>query len=850
MAANPKKLSGEIVELDEEIPEDIEDTEDGGAIVRMDEEAPKPEEAEEFYSNLATTIPVEILKTIATDLLQKLEDDKKARKDRDKQQEEGIRRTGLGNDAPGGATFEGASRVVHPMLTKATVEFESRAISELMPPGGPVKDFIPGKSTKTRVDKARRKKDYMNWQFTVQMPEFRSELEQLLTQLPLGGSQFLRLVYDHKKRRPIPIFVPIDDIYLPAVASNFYSAERMTYVEHITEFEFENRVRSGQYRTVTEEVIRAPSMSPQQSESAQATDKIEGVDPSPQNIDGLRDVFEVMTYSDIEDPDGEMRPYLITVCDHNQAVLSIVRNWEEEDDTFQPMPWIIEFGFVPWRGAYHIGLTHMIGWISAAATGALRALLDSAHINNLPTLLKLKGANFSGQNINLAATTITEIEGALATDDIRKLIMAVPFNPPSGVLVELLGLLIKEGGDTVKTALDNLSENGGKDVPVGTAMALIEQGMKVLAAIHQRLHASMDMVIKVLHRIDRLYITTDEIKGDTGEAMAYRADFQSPLDVVPVSDPQIFSDVQRFAQIQMIAARSAGNPLYDARKVEEMILERTKIPNAKDLLVPVPKPTDMNPINENVAASLGRPIAAFPEQEHLAHLQVHLDFLQSPFFGSLAVIAPNFVPAILSHIREHVVLWYVNAAFEMIEPELPPDTSVEEIMEEKDPEARKEFERMLADISPEIIESGAEFFADYPEIVAKAMQIAQQYAHPPVDPKIAAAQIAAESVKARIAGEQQRTDAQEQGATQRQLMKDKSNMTEEQFRQAQEAERLQFKETQQNRRNAEDNRVKERTNVQDNLTAMTIAGAQIEQDGHSALKTGGGIDPGSGQPGD
>lgn len=854
MAANPAMLEddeGEVMELPEESP-DVEDTDDGGAIIRMDSETPDPSETIEFYSNLVRTIPAEVLKVIATDLLEKIDDDKRARSQRDKQQEEGIRRTGLGNDAPGGATFEGASRVVHPMLTKATVEFESRAISELMPPGGPVKDFIPGRSTKARVEKARRKTTYMNWQFTVQMPEFRSELEQLLTQLPLGGSQFLRLVYDHKKRRPVPIFVPIDDIYLPYAASNFYTAERMTYVEHITDFEFNNRLRSKQYiEPVGESVRRAPSITPQQTESAQASDKIEGKEDPATNTDGMRDVYEVMTYSDFEDPDGEMKPYLITLCESSQAVISVVRNWEEQDDTFQPMPWIIEFGFVPWRGAYHIGLTHMIGWISAAATGALRALLDSAHINNLPTLLKLKGANFSGQNVSLAATTITEIEGAISTDDIRKLIMAVPFNPPSGVLVELLGLLIKEGNDTVKTALDNLSENAGNEMPVGTTMALIEQGMKVLAAIHQRMHASMDMVIKVLHRINRMYVTSEEIKDDTGETMAYRKDFQAPLDVVPVSDPQIFSDVQRFAQIQMVAARAAGNPLYDARKVEEMILERTKIPNAKDLLIAAPKPQEMNPVNENVAASLGRPIAAFPEQDHLAHLQVHLDFLQSPFFGALAVIAPNFIPAMLSHLREHIVLWYVNETFEAVEPELTADgMSLEEILDEKDPEVKKEFERLLAEVSPDIVESAEQYFADYPNIIAQAMKIAQQYAQPPVDPKIAAAQIAAQSIQARITGEQQRTQAQEQGATQRQVIKDKSKMTEEQFRAAQEEERLRFKETQQNRRNAEDNRVKERTNVQDNLTAMTIAAAQVEQDGETSLQTGSGIDPGSGQPGD
>ena len=240
---------GDILEFDE-TGTGVEDTDDGGAIVEVEDDVPEPADESDFYRNLAEEIDESTLEQVALELIQKIDYDKDSRKERDKQQEEAIRRTGLGNDAPGGADFEGASKVVHPMLTKAVIEFESRAIGELMPPDGPVKDFIPGTSTKARVEKARRKKTYMNWQFKIQMPEFRAELEQLLTQLPLGGSQYLRLVYDHKKKRPVPIFVPIDDVYLPYAASSFYTAERATYVEHITKFEFKNRVESGQYREV------------------------------------------------------------------------------------------------------------------------------------------------------------------------------------------------------------------------------------------------------------------------------------------------------------------------------------------------------------------------------------------------------------------------------------------------------------------------------------------------------------------------------------------------------------------------------------------------------------------------
>lgn len=849
MAANLKEdelgLEGEVLELDEENP-DVEDTDDGGAIVSMDEDTPTPADESEFYRNLADEIDSNDLDAVALELITKIDYDKDSRKERDQQQAEAIRRTGLGNEAPGGAEFEGASRVVHPMLTKAVVEFESRAIAELYPPEGPVKDYIPGESTKQRVEKARRKKTYMNWQFKVQMPEFRAELEQLLTQLPLGGSQYLRLVYDQKKKRPVPIFVPIDDVYLPYAASSFYSAERATYVEHITRFEYENRIESGQYREIEGlEDTGESATTPEVSESEKATEKIEGKSSNAYNEDGLRDIYEVQTYAEFEEDYG-YSPYLITICAHSHKVLSVVRNWEEQDENREPMFWMAEFGFVPWRGVYHIGLGHMIGWLSGAATGALRALLDSAHINNLPTLLKLKGTNFSGQSVQLAATTITEVEGGIATDDIRKLIMPIPFNPPSSVLVELLGLLIKEGDETVRTAMDNLSENANAQMPVGTTLALIEQGMKVLAAIHQRLHASMDMVIKILHRINRLYVTTEEIKDETGEVMALRKDFQAPLDVVPVSDPQIFSDVQRYAQIQMVAQRAAGNPLYDQRKVEELILERTKIPNAKDLLIPQPKPQEMNAVNENVAASLGRPIAAFPEQDHLAHIQVHLDFLQSEYFGYLAVIAPNFVPAILSHLREHVVLWYVNEAVRMIEDGVKESgMTVEQIMKERDPMVQQELDRLLAQGSPKLIKAGSEAFAQLPQIIAKALQVQQQYAQQPQDPAIQVATIQKEIEESKIAAKKEETTIKEQSVTQREQAKTQAKAAEVQQRVITDKEIAEFKERNANARNMTDNQVRERMNQQDNLTAMSIAAAEIEEGANTNLETGSSINPGN-----
>ena len=281
---------GETVEIDEELP-DVEDTPDGGAIVRLDEE-PKPGESE-FYANLADEMDEPTLDHIATEYIELVERDKEARSQRDKQYEEGIRRTGLGEDAPGGAQFEGASKVVHPMLVEACVDFAARAMKELWPASGPCKTKIEGEETEERLDKANRKADLMNWQLTVQAQEARAEVEQLLTQVPLGGAQYLKLGWDEKRNRPTFLAVMIDDVFLPFAATNFYSAQRKTHRQFITKLEYEQRVRSGMYRDVD---LTPPGLNVEQSASASANDKIEGKSETTYNEDGLLVAQSLMDY--------------------------------------------------------------------------------------------------------------------------------------------------------------------------------------------------------------------------------------------------------------------------------------------------------------------------------------------------------------------------------------------------------------------------------------------------------------------------------------------------------------------------------------------------------------------------
>jgi hypothetical protein len=828
MMDDEEELKGETVELDEEVT-DIRDTEDGGVMVTLENEEDHQNQSEHF-ANIVDDIDPKILATIVDDLITKIERDKDARKKRDEQYEEGIRRTGLGDDAPGGAQFTGANKVVHPLMTEACVDFSARAMKELFPPNGPVRSKIIGTQNKAKLEKAERKAKYMNWQLTEQMPEFRSELEQLTTQLPLGGVQYMKLFWNKDLNRTESVFIPVDDIYLPFAASNFHTAERKTHVQYITKFEYEKRVRSGMYR----EVDLGMADDIDFSKATKANDKIEGREDNSYNEDGLRTVFEITTAADLEG--DEFLPYVITVDKATEKCLAVYRNWAESDATIkEPLVSIVEFPFVPWRGAYPIGLTHMIGGLSGAATGALRALLDSAHISNIPTLLKLKGGP-NGQNVNPQPTEVIELEGGINVDDVRKIAMPMPFNPPSPVLMQLLGFLVDAGKGVVQTSFEKLSDQN-PNMPVGTTLALIEQGMVVFSSIHSRLHNSMAQVLKVMHRLNSAYLTDEMVIDEIGEKMVDPSDFDGPMDVIPVSDPNIFSETQRFAQIQAVQQRAMALPqLYDIRKVEELFLKQLKIPEGSELLIPKPEPKDIDPIQENFAASVGKPIGALPEQEHIAHLRVHLAFLQSPMFGQNPIIAPMFVPAIVAHIKDHLLMHYMKVTNQGLRVasesgQLGDDDAMIEA------QAAVEIQQAIESaIPPEFLQIVSEAFA-----MAQQMQPQQ-----PQDPTQAAAAVQRESIAQRAQSDQmkiqaqgQRDQIQAQTQAQRDAVKASLQLRQDEL----DLQTELLKQDREDARKQADLTARLQMNQEDNATAKDLAAAEILSGNKVDVSTGTGINP-------
>ncbi len=820
----PVAMQSEMIEVELE-PTEVVDTEDGGAIVKLQDEMDVAVKGEHF-ANIIDEVDQRELEVVIQDLLDKISRDKDARKRRDEVYEEGLRRTGLGDDAPGGASFTGASKVVHPMLIEACVDFSARMMKEMMPPNGPVRSKIVGAQDPEKLAKAARKAEYMNWQLTEQIPEFRGELEQLSTQLPLGGSQYLKFTWDKRRNRPSCEFIPVDDIYLPFAATNFYTAERKTHVQYITKFEYNRRVEAGMYRDVD---LGTPGEN-DFSKASIANDKIEGRSEMNYNEDGLRTVFEVCAYLDFGDEGPS--PYLLTIDKTTGKGLALYRNWEVDDPMRNELEWVVEFPFIPWRGAYAIGLTHMIGSLSGAATGALRALLDSAHIQNVPTMLKLKGGP-NGQTLNLMPTEVVEIEGGVNVDDVRKIAMPIPFNQPSPVLFSLLGFLVDAGKGVVQTTFEKLSDQNPNQ-PVGTTLALIEQGMVVFSSIHSRLHNSMARVLKVLHRLNSAYLTEELIEMQSGDMQVEPSDFDGPMDVIPVSDPNIFSETQRFAQVQALLQRAAMMPqMYNLRKIEEMFISALKV--SDDVLSPKVGEDDRDPVSENVAASMGQPIYVLPKQDHMAHLRVHLAFLQSPVLGNNPAIAPMFMPAILGHLRDHLLNYYLVEAHKGIK-----NSAADGVLtEDADQEAA-----FILQVQ-QIIEQQLGFM---PQVMAQVKQMAEQFMQPqmPPDNTMAVAQLRAQvdqmAMQMRAQTDQAKLQLDTQKAQQAAQMEQAKLQLDAQKVQ-QDAALAAMREQSENARTADEIEARVFMNTADNETAKQLAAAEIVSGEKFSVSTGTGINP-------
>ena len=747
MARQPK-----VIPFAETMPSDdfqVEQINDDEVLIGDPELDIVDETESTFDENLADTIDAKELNGVASQLISSYESDKEARSDweyRYKQGLETLDPSGGQDEEENQRATRGLSTVVHPMIAEAATQFNARAIAELYPSGGPVKTVIIGEPNEEMEEQAKRVKDFMNYQITQEMPEYFPDLDQMLFQLPLVGHTFKKVWWDANLERQCSQFVKAEDFVVSPESKDLYTATRYTHVIRMPKNDFNKYVEAGHYLPSK---YSAEDVDP----SGDIGSEIEGVDPYGDSNDQVMTLLEVHSYEmfdgidgieDNEDDDAVALPYVITIDYDAEKIVAVRRNWEEEDEKKKRRDWFVSYKFLPSTGFYGFGLYHMIGGLGKAATGSLRALLDSAAFANMQGGFKLKG-RVTGGEMQINPGEFADLDATV--DDVNKAIMPLPFKEPSQTLFNLMNAITDAGRRFASTADLNVGDVN-PNAPVGSTVALIEQGSKAFSAIHKRLHYSQGQEFKLLAKLNAIYLP-EEIKfassGNSG--IVYAKDFDDRIDIIPVSDPNIFSTTQRIAQAQSILQMAQANPqLYDMYEANKRMLEAVRINNIDEILKKPEEAVRLDPIDENMSVMYGKAIRAFPEQEHESHIAVHMQFLQDPSLGGNPG-AKGLAPILVAHIAEHIALLYRTRMQSSINMSLP------NIPDLRDPKFK--FDDIDPQLDMMISQRAAEVVAQAPQMEAikplMAMQGQQQ--QNPLQYAQQLAQLEAQALKAR-------TDAQ------------------------------------------------------------------------------------------
>ena len=664
-----------VIELPEQLEKitdspTIEPDEDGGVTVDFTQtsiEMNPESETEQWYGNIADTLDDESLTQIAEDTINNYTADKDSRAEWESMFERGFDLLGLKiEDAS--EPFEGACTAVHPMLIESAVKFQSKAIQEMFPSSGPVKTQILGKSTPERELQSNRVKNFMNYQVTEQMPEYFDEFERMLFHLPLIGSAFKKVYYDANLKRPVSEFVPIDQFYVSYYASNLRKADRYTHVIYRSPVDLARDMRTGIY----DDVELPEATNPNPTSFSEKMDTILGLSPT-ESSDPQYTLLEQHCYLEIEE--DYALPYIVTVEEQSRTVLSIRRNYKKEDKQQQKISHFVHYRFVPGFGFYGFGLMHFLGNLTMTATAAMRSLVDAGQFANLPGGFKAKGVRLVGDNEPISPGEFKEIEATGV--DLNKAIIPLPYKEPSSTLFQMLSFITATGqkfADSTEQIVSDASSYG----PVGTTMALLEASSKFFSAIHKRLHKSQREEFKILARIDYEYLPSEyPYEVPFAEQSVFKQDFDGRVDVIPVSDPNIPSNAHRMMISQMALQMAQQSPpgMFNIEALNRTILNAANMPNLEEILPPKQEPQAMDPVSDIMAATKGIPIKAFEGQNHDAHIQAKMAYLQDPQNGANPIMA-RVRPILESNIQEHSVMKYqeqVNGITRMGLEQLPPE---------------------------------------------------------------------------------------------------------------------------------------------------------------------------------
>ncbi len=605
---------------------------------------------DEFYSNLAEQIEEDELVRIGEEVYEKYEADKESRAEWESMFERGFDLLGLKLEETT-EPFEGAATAVHPLLIESAVKFQSRASQELFPSSGPVKAQVLGDVTVDKQRQGNRVQNFMNYQLTEQMPEYFDEFERMLFHLPLIGSSFKKIYYDASVERPVSEFVPIDQFYVSYYATDLRRADRYTHVLYRSPREIASAMYSGMYA----EIDLPDAYIPEQSDLTQKMDTVLGLSPSS-DTDMQYVLLEQHCYLDIEGLGYEC-PYIVTIEETSRKVLSIRRNWNEDDKTKQKKMFFTHYRFVPGFGFYGLGLIHFLGNLTMSATAAMRNLIDAGQFANLPGGFKAKGVRVVGDNDPIAPGEFKEVEATGM--DLSRSIVPLPYKEPSGTLFQMLQFVAGAGQKFADTTEQVITE-GSNYGPVGTTMALLEASSKFFSAIHKRLHKSQRDEFKILARINYESLPPKYPYDVPGISEAvFKRDFDGRVDVLPVSDPNIPSSAHRLMMAQMVMQQAQQSPpgMFNMEELNRTLLNAANIPNLDKILPEKPQAQPLDPVTDIEAATKGLPIKAFAGQNHDAHIQIKTMFLQDPANGGNPIMQ-RVSPILQANIQEHVVMKY------------------------------------------------------------------------------------------------------------------------------------------------------------------------------------------------
>tara|TARA_R110000744_G_scaffold724_2_gene2760 strand:+ start:1720 stop:4344 length:2625 start_codon:yes stop_codon:yes gene_type:complete len=671
---------GQDMEFLEEQEVEFMPEDDGSVVVQFgpyeddDDDDTSEVDAEEleFYRNLVDDLDEEQLTEISAEVYDNFIADKDSREEWESMFERGFDLLGLKLEETS-EPFEGACTAVHPVLIESAVKFQSKATQELFPPSGPVKTQIMGEVSEEKEAQGTRVKDFMNYQTTEQMPEYFDEFERMLFQLPIIGSAFKKIYFDSNINRPVSEFVPIDQFYVSYYATDLRRADRYTHVLYKSPYEMAGCISSGMYSDDVD--LPKATTNPTPGTLREKMDNITGLTPSSQNdpqytlleqhvnlsinLDGPSKNKKKSDSDDEDEPvlDMDMCPYIVTIEEVSRKILSIRRNWNEDDKRKEKKLFFTHYRYVPGFGFYGLGLIHLLGNLTMTATAAMRGLVDAGQFANLPGGFKAKGLRIVGDNDPIAPGEFKEVESV--GNDLSKMIIPLPYKEPSQTLFQMLGFVAGAAQKFADTTEQVISE-GANYGPVGTTMALLEASSKFFTAVHKRIHKAQRDEFKILGRINNEYLPdSSSIDVANGTLIISKADFDGRIDIIPVSDPNIPSSAHRMMMAQMALQLSQSAPpgMFNVEELNRTILSAANIPNLDKIMPRKPQPIPLDPISDVAAAVKGLAIKAFVGQNHDAHLQAKTAFLQDPMNGGNPAMQ-RIVPILQANMQEHVLLKY------------------------------------------------------------------------------------------------------------------------------------------------------------------------------------------------